>query len=545
MEDIENEKFVDAVMPRDTLAAPVNTPAKMASNIPFNFKPTIPTATESEDSMSDNKSVNKPDSVTVQSGASNVITGSVAPVTPGTTNEPNKRKREPFSPEAIFPTQPEKITISMDITAAEKAKMKEMKTPPWGEFFLETLTGRMDKLQTALGTNIEVQCKAVREECMKEIEEVKERCSEVESEAHDNSVSIKVLRDQLQKSRMQMVQNEVDNRAKRLIFAGFKEKKGETKEDLLTLVRDQIEKIENENYPNLKDCKIDRIYRDGRWRPDQKRPRDVKVFFSDYPERCAVLAGKKSFDSKIYCNADLPNELSHAQRTLKPIVDIVKGTPYGKDDRVTCIAGVLKVDKRKYGLHNIHTLPEGIQFWANNIRTTLFLMVWFGILSPFSNFFYSPMIIKKKEFLFAEQFIQWMKAMLFGDEYKAAEILLATDPYTCKRLGHQIKGFKQSEWDKEVPSVCDTVIRAKVEQNDFVRDFLIKSHPKILAEAAENTLWGCGVALKDDKVLKRKNWSQVGLGGMKYMEIRSELLGLSMPDLSIIQDSSDDEPELP
>ncbi len=147
-----------------------------------------------------------------------------------------------------------------------------MKTPPWGEFFLETLTGRMDKLQTALGTNVEVQCKAVKEECMKEMNEVKERCSEVESEAHDNSVSIKVLCDQLQKNRMQMVQNEVDNRSKNLIFAGFKEKKGETKEELMTLVRDQIEKIENEVYPNLKDCKIDRIYRDGRWRPDQKRP---------------------------------------------------------------------------------------------------------------------------------------------------------------------------------------------------------------------------------------------------------------------------------
>ncbi len=537
MEDKDNEKFVDAVMARDSIATPVNTPAKeMASNTAFNFKPTIPAVSGLVDSMSDN--------VTEQSGASNIIPNSPPPPTPATEKDNNKRKRNPFSPEAVFPTQPEKVTVSMDLNAEEKAKMKAMKTPPWGEFFLETLTGRMDKLQTALGVNVDAQCKAVREECMKEINEVKERCSEVESEAHDNSVSIKVLRDQLQKNRLQMVQNEVDNRSKNLMFSGFKEKKGETKEELMTLVRDQIKKIENETYPNLKECRIDRIHRDGRWRPDQKRPRDVKVFFNDYQERCAVLAGKKKFDQGIWCSADLPNELSHAQRTLKPILKVVEGTPFGKDDRVTCIAGVLKVDKRRYGLHNIHTLPEGIKFWANNIRITLYLMVWFGILSPFSNFFYSPMIIRKKEFLFAEQFIQWVKALLFGDEYKAAEILLATDPYTCKRLGHQIKGFKQDKWDKEVPSVCDEVIRAKVEQNDFVRGFLIKSHPKILAEAAENTLWGCGVALKDDRVLKRRNWSQVGLGGMKYMEIRSELLGLPMPDLSIIQDSSDDEGEL-
>ncbi len=107
MEDSDNDKFVDAVMPRDSIATPINTPAKleMASNAPFNFKPTIPTGLVN--SMSDN--------VIDQGGASNII--SEGPPTQAIDKEQNKRKREPFSPEAIFPTQPEKITVSMDITA--------------------------------------------------------------------------------------------------------------------------------------------------------------------------------------------------------------------------------------------------------------------------------------------------------------------------------------------------------------------------------------------------------------------------------------------
>ena len=119
---------------------------------------------------------------------------------------------------------------------------------------------------------------------------------------------------------------------------------------------------------------------------------------------------------------------------------------------------------------------------------------------------------------------------------------MSKDPYTCKRLGYKVKGFKQEEWDKEVPRVCDTVLRAKVNQNEHIKQFLIKSHPKILAEAAKDSLWACGLALKDDRVLKRKNWVRVGHGGMKFMQIRSEILNVPMPDLSVMEDD-DSEPE--
>ncbi len=86
----------------------------------------------------------------------------------------------------------------------------------------------------------------------------------------------------------------------------------------------------------------------------------LEATFKDYDERSAILAGKKAFDANIYVNADLPPQWSYAQRALKPIVKLTEGTPYaGKNKfgkpRVTCIAGVLKIDNKKYGLHNIDT----------------------------------------------------------------------------------------------------------------------------------------------------------------------------------------------
>ena len=387
-----------------------------------------------------------------------------------------------------------------------------------------------------MNSTLNSKCETVKEECLEEVEKVREELAETQSQVIDNTADIMVLKDQMERDRQRMAQEIADARANNLVFAGFKETKGEKRADMIALLRTQIGKIENEDFPDLKDAKFGRIKRDGQWRPDQTRPRDIIVTFQDYDERCAVLAGKKKFDKNIYCNADLPKEMTFAQRTLKPIVEIVKDTPY--EDQTKIIPGGIKIGKRRYGLHNLHTMPDDIKYWANNVRMTLFLMVWFGILCPLSNFFYSPMIIMvkktKRHFLFAEQYIQYMKALLFGDDYTARAILMAKDPYTCKRLGYKIKGFKQEIWDAEVPKVCDTVLRAKVNQNEHIKQFLLTSHPKILAEAApKDSLWACGLSMKNDRVLSRKNWIRIGHGGMKYMEIRSELLNVPMPDLSM------------
>ncbi len=117
-------------------------------------------------------------------------------------------------------------------------------------------------------------------------------------------------------------------------------------------------------------------------------------------------------------------------------------------------AGVLKIDDRKYNLENLMTLPKIIKFWSNNVKFSDDVYVWFGILCPFSNFFWAPIIIDRREFLMSEQYIQYRKAKLFHDDHVAKLIMAATDPYTMKKLAYQIDGFNQKVWDKEVPSIA-------------------------------------------------------------------------------------------
>ena len=78
---------------------------------------------------------------------------------------------------------------------------------------------------------------------------------------------------------------------------------------------------------------------------------------------------------------------------------------------------VLQIDKRRYTLQNVTTLPDCIRFWSNNVKQNFEVLVWFGILAPFNNFFWSPMFIDVIECNFAEQYIQYRKAELFDDQY--------------------------------------------------------------------------------------------------------------------------------
>ncbi len=535
--EIDDENFTDSVMNRDNLAIPANTPAKQASPIPFSLTPSALTKTlENRLKGAEAMAAIPGQSDTPTPKPFQFVSSDIAP---------DKRKRDEDSPENIVPSQPAKGHISMAITDEERAEFKRLDTPGWGEKLLESLTTRMSALQTSIDTK----CSSVRSDCIRKIDNVQEQVDHVEIQAHENTIDISIIREQLDEQSRMLAKVDADARCHTLVFSGFKEKKGETKSDLVALIQTQLAKINNaevlKEHPNIKDARFYKVHRDGRWKPDQKRPRDVKATFKDYDERSAILAGKKAFDANIFVNADLPPQWSYAQRALKPIVKLTEGTSYaGKNKfgkpRVTCIAGVLKIDNKKYGLHNIDTLPEEINFWSNNIRSTLTLLVWFGLLSPFSNFFYSPMILRKKFFKWAEQFIQYAKAIMFGDEFTARRILFAKDPYECKRLAYKIKGFDQGEWDKAAPGVCDEVLRGKVEQNEFVRKFLTtKTGNKVLAEAAVESKWACGLALNDDNILHRRNWLRIGHGGLTYMKIRSELTGVPMPSLDL--ESSDEE----
>ena len=73
-------------------------------------------------------------------------------------------------------------------------------------------------------------------------------------------------------------------------------------------------------------------------------------------------------------------------------------------------------------------------------------IIFHGELSPHSNFHNSPFVIDNQQFPSSEHWIQYRKALLFGDSFTANQILYSSTPQEAKCLSKQIKEVDQDQW---------------------------------------------------------------------------------------------------
>ena len=95
----------------------------------------------------------------------------------------------------------------------------------------------------------------------------------------------------------------------------------------------------------------------------------------------------------------------------------------------------------------------------------------------------------------AEQWIQYQKALTFGDSYIANLILQSETPMECKKLSYKINGVDNEKWKNEGYKVCYDGVREKFQQNNALLALLKSTSPKTLAEATTDRLWGTGIPL--------------------------------------------------
>ncbi len=454
-----------------------------------------------------------------------------------------RKYSERDSPGATLPIQPtkKKPPPTMDLTTQEKELMKQNGMPDWGFILFSSITQRLSvvkeqstedigkvtasisNLETSLKDSIAKKCEEVKEECLNEIEKVQDQVNDIAEATSRANFGVSMMREAIWDCIDEQAKSNMFSRKNNLLFAGFKEDKDETESDLLEKVRGQLGQMNVEGFPNLKDAPIVNIHRNGVYKRGQTRPRDVIVKFRDIKHKGAALRGKMKCSKNIYINLDLPKPISAVHRQLKPILRTLEGTPYKEKNRVILKPDCIIVDNKRYTLYTIMTLPSDFKFWSSNVRSSETVFAWHGNMSPFSNFFWAPIIIAGILYLFGEQYIAAERAVLFDDQESLKKILMSRDPYECKKFGHQIKGFDQEEWDDKAPEVANTVIRAKVDQHTFVKDFLMSTGDKKLAEADKESKWACGISLDDKKLLDFNNWKRIGHAGKVYMKIRDEL----------------------
>ena len=100
-----------------------------------------------------------------------------------------------------------------------------------------------------------------------------------------------------------------------------------------------------------------------------------------------------------------------------------------------------------------------------------------------------------------EQYMMYRKALSFGDEKVATQILATDNAAEIKALGRLVSGYEESLWE-----------RLKDTGNAF------------LAECAVNDrIWGIGLSMRDPSRLDRAKWQGQNLLGYALMMVREKL----------------------
>ena len=163
-----------------------------------------------------------------------------------------------------------------------------------------------------------------------------------------------------------------------------------------------------------------------------------------------------------------------------PIYRLAKSIPhYHKKCRL--INDKLIINGNSCHIEDISKLPADLAAYKMAEKSNDTHLVFAGELSPYSNFH--------------EQWVQYQKALTFGNSFTANQILQCETPLECKKLSYNINGVDKEKWMNMGYELCFDGIREKFLQNPPLFSMLKTTSPKILVEATTDQLWGTGIKL--------------------------------------------------
>lgn len=144
--------------------------------------------------------------------------------------------------------------------------------------------------------------------------------------------------------------------------------------------------------------------------------------------------------------------------------------------------------------------------------------------SPFSQWHPSRFTVDGQRFNSAEQYMMYGKAMLFGDDEVAGQILRAVSPRQQKSLGRKVRGFDDERWCREREDIVYRGNHAKFTQNAHLRAELMATGDTELVEASPTDLiWGVGMAEDNPLIHDPANWQGLNLLGKVLTRLRDDL----------------------
>ena len=200
------------------------------------------------------------------------------------------------------------------------------------------------------------------------------------------------------------------------------------------------------SHPSLEDNalsearRVDIVYcsRVRRQRLGQNRPISVMLNCRDDKEK--IMSIKSKLPQGIYINNEYPMHIKHTRDMLQPILRLAKTLPEYRE-KSTMEGDHLVINGIAYGLHDIGKLSQALSGYKAAQKEDDHTIAFMEELSPYSNFHKSKFTINSHTYHSSKQWIQFQKAMLFGDSFTANQILTCDTPLEAKRLGYNVNGF--------------------------------------------------------------------------------------------------------
>lgn len=137
-----------------------------------------------------------------------------------------------------------------------------------------------------------------------------------------------------------------------------------------------------------------------------------------------------------------------------------------------------------------------------------------------SNWYKCSFVLWNIKFSSSEQALMYKKAILFGDEAGAREILSTEDPSVQKAAGHRIKNFQYEVWSEIRFAVMTEILNQKFDDT-CLKEKLLSTGERIIVEASpEDIIWGVGLGEDDPDILDEKKWRGLNLLGKALMDVR-------------------------
>ena len=341
------------------------------------------------------------------------------------------------------------------------------------------------------------------------------------SRSISNLVSDNVkLNDENKQLKEHILRLECQQRRENLIFEGFQERRGETDFDCYNRIAQSLCRM-----PDLDpfDVKISRCHRIGPY--IRGKTRAIVAHFHWFGDRQYILENRRYLPTGIRVREDFPEEIEDRRRVLRPILNLAKKNENYKN-KVHLSVDKLIVNNRAFTYapkNNLNELPEDLKPEKAAEREDETTLVFFGQNSHFSNFHPASISVEGEKFSCSEQYIQHAKAKLFNDDIAATRIKAASSPYRMKELGSRVRNFDKQKWSENAPQIARKVLWAKFSQHNHLKNRLLSTGDKVLAEATKERLWGCGVGLHETGCLHKQNWQCQGIMGEALVFIRQKL----------------------